>query len=59
MFPLAPAAGVEAFLGTDDGIFRTTDGGQHWQRAGLEGRTILSLATFPAAPPAHDKRRKK
>ena len=59
MFPLAPAAGLEAFVGTDDGIFRTTDGGQHWQRAGLEGRPILSLATFPAAPPSHSKKRKK
>jgi photosystem II stability/assembly factor-like uncharacterized protein len=59
MFPLAPAAGLEAFVGTDDGIFRTTDGGQHWQRAGLEGRPILSLATFPAAPPSHSKKHKK
>jgi photosystem II stability/assembly factor-like uncharacterized protein len=58
MFPLAPAAGLEAFVGTDDGIFRTTNGGQHWQRAGLEGRSILSLATFPAAPPSHSKRKK-
>ena len=58
MFPLAPAAGLEAFLGTDDGIFRTTDGGQHWQRAGLEGKGILSLATFPPPAPFSKKRKK-
>ena len=58
MFPLAPAAGLEAFLGTDDGIFRTTDGGQHWQRAGLEGHSILALATFPPPQPATGKRRR-
>jgi photosystem II stability/assembly factor-like uncharacterized protein len=58
MFPLAPAAGLEAFVGTDDGIFRTTDGGQRWQRAGLEGRSILALATFPAPEPASGKRKK-
>jgi photosystem II stability/assembly factor-like uncharacterized protein len=59
MFPLAPAAGLEAFVGTDDGAFRTTDGGQHWQRAGLEGRSILSLATFPPPQPTHGKRKRK
>jgi hypothetical protein len=58
MFPLAPAAGLEAFVGTDDGIYRTTDGGQRWQGAGLEGRAILSLATFPPPQPSHGKRKK-
>ena len=58
MFPLAPAAGLEAFVGTDDGVFRTTDGGQHWQRAGLEGHSILALATFPAPQPSSGKRKK-
>jgi photosystem II stability/assembly factor-like uncharacterized protein len=58
MFPLAPAAGLEAFVGTEDGLFRTTDGGQHWQRAGLEGQSILSLATFPPPQPTHGKRKK-
>ena len=58
MFPLAPAAGLEAFHGTDDGIFRTADAGQHWQRAGLEGRSILVLATFPPPQPGSRKRRK-
>jgi photosystem II stability/assembly factor-like uncharacterized protein len=58
MFPLAPAAGLEAFVGTNDGLFRTTDGGQHWQGAGLEGKSILSLATFPPPPPAHGKKKK-
>jgi photosystem II stability/assembly factor-like uncharacterized protein len=58
MFPLAPAAGLEAFVGTDDGIFRTTDGGQLWEKAGLEGHAIVSLATFPAPQPSHGKRKK-
>jgi photosystem II stability/assembly factor-like uncharacterized protein len=58
LFPHAPAAGLEAFLGTDDGIFRTVDGGQTWQRSGLEGRPILSLATFPPPLPSSGKRKK-
>jgi photosystem II stability/assembly factor-like uncharacterized protein len=58
MFPLAPSAGLEAFLGTDDGIFRTTDGGQHWQPAGLKGHSIVALATFPPPQPSSGKRRR-
>jgi photosystem II stability/assembly factor-like uncharacterized protein len=58
MFPLAPAAGLEAFLGTDDGLFRTVDAGQSWTRAGLEGRPILALATFPPGDPMGGKRRR-
>jgi photosystem II stability/assembly factor-like uncharacterized protein len=58
MFPLAPAAGLEAFLGTDAGLFRTNDGGRHWQGAGLEGRAILALATFPAPSPFTGKHKK-
>jgi photosystem II stability/assembly factor-like uncharacterized protein len=58
MFPHAPAAGLEAFVGTEDGLFRTVDGGQHWQRAGLEGKRILALATFPPPPPNTGKRKK-
>ena len=37
MFPLAPAAGAEAFLATNDGAFHTPDGGSHWNGA-LLGR---------------------
>lgn len=47
LFPLAPAAGLEAFLATDRGVFRTTDAGQHWQASGLAGQEVLEIATFP------------
>jgi len=59
MFPLAPAAGLEAFLATDHGIFRTADGGQHWLASGLEGHEVFTIATFPAPEPARDKKRKR
>ena len=52
LFPLAPAAGAEAFLGTEDGVFHTPDGGLHWNGPTLKGRRVLSLATFP--PPIGD-----
>jgi photosystem II stability/assembly factor-like uncharacterized protein len=47
MFPLAPAAGLEAFLATDRGLFRTTDAGEHWTAAGFAGQEVLTVATFP------------
>jgi photosystem II stability/assembly factor-like uncharacterized protein len=47
MFPLAPAAGSEAFLATDDGAFHTPDGGLHWSGPMLKGRRVLCLATYP------------
>lgn len=47
MFPLAPAAGSEAFLATEDGAFHTPDGGLHWSGPMLKGRRILCLATYP------------
>jgi photosystem II stability/assembly factor-like uncharacterized protein len=50
MFPLAPAAGLEAFLATDRGLFHTSDAGQHWSPTGFEGEEVLTVATFP--PPA-------
>jgi photosystem II stability/assembly factor-like uncharacterized protein len=52
LFPLAPAAGAEAFLATDDGVFPTPDGGLHWTGPGLKGRRVACLATFP--PPQND-----
>jgi photosystem II stability/assembly factor-like uncharacterized protein len=51
LFPLAPAAGLEAFLATDRGLFRTADAGQHWQPAGLQGSDVLTVATFPPPEP--------
>lgn len=51
LFPLAPAAGLEAFLATDQGLFRTADAGAHWQPAGFAGQAVLTVATFPASRP--------
>jgi len=48
LFPLAPAAGLEAFLAADQGLFRTRDAGEHWEPAGFAGVDVLSVATFPA-----------
>jgi len=48
LFPLAPAAGIEAFLATDQGLFRTRDAGEHWEPAGFAGQEVLTVATFPA-----------
>lgn len=60
LFPLAPAAGLEAFLATDQGLFRTRDAGEHWEAAGFSGRDVLTVATFPAPEPlAQSKRRRK
>jgi photosystem II stability/assembly factor-like uncharacterized protein len=56
LFPLAPASGAEAFLGTTRGVFRTADGGLHWAASGLEGEQVLALATFP--PPDHVRQKK-
>jgi photosystem II stability/assembly factor-like uncharacterized protein len=47
LFPLAPAAGLEAFLATDQGLFRTPDTGAHWEPAGFQGQDVLVVATFP------------
>jgi photosystem II stability/assembly factor-like uncharacterized protein len=56
MFPLAPAAGLEAFLATDRGLFRTTDAGEHWTPAGFAGQEVHTVATFPA--PEEGKKRR-
>lgn len=47
MFPLAPAAGAEAFLATNEGAFHTPDGGAHWNGPMLKGESVLCLATYP------------
>lgn len=47
LFPLAPAAGAEAFLATSDGAFHTPDGGAHWNGPMLKGQKVLCLATYP------------
>jgi photosystem II stability/assembly factor-like uncharacterized protein len=59
LFPLAPAAGLEAFLATDRGLFRTMDAGEHWSTAGFAGREVLTVATFPPpeTPPGKKPKR--
>ena len=57
LFPLAPASGAEVFAATDQGVWRSPDGGLHWQRAGLSGQLVLSLGTFPAPSPMRGKKR--
>jgi hypothetical protein len=32
------------FAGTDDGVWRSLDGGTRWTRSGLQGHTVMSLA---------------
>lgn len=59
LFPLAPAAGLEAFLATASGLFRTPDAGEHWQPAGFAGEDVLTVATFPAPEPSLQPRRRK
>jgi hypothetical protein len=56
---LAPSSGAEVFLGTDDGVFRTTDGGLHWTKSGLPGERIFTLATFPPPAPALNTGKRK
>ena len=56
MFPLAPAAGLEAFLATDRGLFRTMDAGEHWVPAGFAGQEVITVATFP--PPTLEPSKK-
>jgi photosystem II stability/assembly factor-like uncharacterized protein len=58
LFPLAPASGAEIFAATDQGVWRSADGGLHWQRSGLNGRFLLSLGTFPPPNPALRGRKK-
>jgi photosystem II stability/assembly factor-like uncharacterized protein len=59
MFPLAPAAGLEAFLATDRGLFHSTDAGEHWVAAGFAGQQVLTVATFPPPEPTTGKKSKK
>jgi hypothetical protein len=59
LFPLAPAAGLEAFLATDQGLFQTKDGGQQWRPAGFPDDRVLTVATFPAPAPTLGRKNKK
>jgi len=54
---LFPLGGIEGFLATDRGIFRTPDAGERWQAAGLPGLEVLELATFPGPDTPSRKKR--
>src|SRR5437868_11856768 len=36
--------------GTNDGVYRSVDGGRGWQRVGLEGRQVLEVMPAPRHP---------
>src|SRR5205823_14836865 len=36
--------------GTNDGLYRSADGGRGWQRVGLEGRQVLEVMPAPRDP---------
>ncbi|HEY2594388.1 MAG TPA: hypothetical protein VGK33_10850 [Chloroflexota bacterium] len=36
--------------GTNDGVYRSADGGRGWQRVGLEGREVLEVMPAPSNP---------
>lgn len=59
VFPLAPAAGLEAFLATAQGVFYTADAGQHWRPAGLAGQEVFVVATFPPPEPSPGKKKRR
>jgi photosystem II stability/assembly factor-like uncharacterized protein len=59
VFPLAPAAGLEAFLATASGVFYTADAGAHWRPAGLVGQDVLTIATFPPPDPITGKKKRR
>ena len=48
----AAPEGRRAWCGTEDGVYRSEDGGVTWRRAGLEGEEITALAADPARPGA-------
>jgi photosystem II stability/assembly factor-like uncharacterized protein len=47
LFPLAPDSGAQVFVGTDDGVHRSADGGVRFEPTGLRGEEVLAVATFP------------
>lgn len=58
LFPLAPDSGAVAFAASDQGVFRSDDGGVSWRASGLNGESVLSLATFPAPERSPARRRR-
>lgn len=44
-----PSAG-RAWCGTDEGVYRSDDGGESWEPAGLASEEVTALAASPAEP---------
>jgi photosystem II stability/assembly factor-like uncharacterized protein len=57
LFPLMPTSGMEVFLGTVNGVYRSPDGGLNWQPSGLRDMPVLCVATFPQPDPVRKKKR--
>jgi photosystem II stability/assembly factor-like uncharacterized protein len=51
LFPLAPTSGAEVFVATDQGVWRSGDGGESFLRQGLIDDTVTALVTFPQPDP--------
>jgi hypothetical protein len=43
-------ANGHVLAGTNDGVYRSTDGGRGWQRAGLAGQEVLEVMPAPRDP---------
>ncbi len=56
LFPLAPDSAAEFFVATERGVFRTLDGGAHFEPTGFKA-PVTVIATFP--PPAPPSRRRR
>lgn len=46
------AGGRSAWCGTEDGVYRSDDGGRRWAVAGLEGEEVTAVAADPTEPGA-------
>lgn len=58
LFPLSPGSGLEVFLGTDIGVYFSSDGGLNWRRTGTELKEpVLALVTFPPPLPVSPRPR--
>jgi photosystem II stability/assembly factor-like uncharacterized protein len=59
LFPLMPTSGMEIFVATVRGVYRSPNGGQDWQLSGLAEQPVLCLATFPQPDPVRETRKRK
>src|SRR5690242_12476547 len=43
-------ANGHVLAGTNDGVYRSADGGRGWERVGLDGREVLEVMPAPRDP---------